>query len=129
MVNASPIAFFLVMNYYRDRLEEQEIIDSFGTIYKGKNVKNSDSRTFWFPISFFWRRAGFIIVTVYLFAHPVLQMSAHYALTIGMVAILVYDSRAFETLGQRLVEVGSEFTLLLSSILIAQFMDLRFGPN
>ena len=87
------------MNRFRDRLEEQEIRVSFGTIYKGKNVRNADTRTFWYPISFFWRRAGFIIVTVYLFAHPVLQMFAHYALTIGMVAILVYDGQAFESFG------------------------------
>jgi len=52
-----------------------------------------------------------------------MQMLVHYGLTMLTVVILVSDRRAFERQAQRIVEVGSEFILHLSSILLAQFMD------
>ena len=48
---------------------------------------------------FFWRRLIFIIVTVYLFDYPLMQMFVHFALNITMMAILLYDQSAFSSKG------------------------------
>ena len=46
---------------------------------------------------FFWRRCLFIIICVYLFKYPLLQMYAHLYLTIVSIAILSQDRTIFES--------------------------------
>lgn len=68
-------------------------------------------------------------VTLYLFNQPALQIAAHQALTVATMMLLSYDTDTFESAAMYRVEVGSEFMLLTSSILLAQFMDTSYNQE
>ena len=76
---------------------------------------------------FFWRRALFIATTVFLFDWPLMQIYSHYFLTMLTVAILATNLRAFDSLGQTIIEVGSEFTMHMTSIMMSQFMNAAYS--
>ena len=73
---------------------------------------------------FFWRRLLFILVTVYMFDYPLMQMFSHHLLSMVTMAILLHDQGSFESKAQRNVEVGSELCLHLASIVMSQFMNV-----
>ena len=56
-------------------------------------------------------------------------MHAHIFLTLLTVAMLSHDDRAFEDQAQRFVEVGSEFVLLLSSIMLCMFVNAELDDE
>ena len=129
LINGAPLAFFIVIKCNHSLLADEERKKSFGAIYNGKNVSKDDHRAQFYPLGFFWRRMLFIIITVYMFDYPLMQMIAHLSLTMVMMAFLVYDSQAFESKAQKYVEVGSELGLHFSSIMMSQFMDNSYSTE
>ena len=53
-------------------------------------------------------------------------MLAHYILTGTTIVLLVWNNRVFESPSQRLIEVGSEFFLLMTSIMMSQFLNPQY---
>ena len=49
-------------------------------------------------------------------------MIAHWSLTLLTMTILAFDLGAFDSTGQILVEVGSEWLLLTTSIIVGQIL-------
>ena len=99
LVNGAPIIFYISVERWKDTLESEEVKKSFGSIYKGKNLRHDDHYAGAYPIQFFWRRALFIAVTVFLFDYPLMQMYAHFLLTMISIVILSIDDSAFESTG------------------------------
>jgi len=129
IVNLTPLLFLWVGYLNRDNLDREEIRSRMGSIYTGKNVQDKEHRAYLYPLAFFWRRILFAVATVYLLEHPALQIIVHYLLTMLMVVLLLWDGRAFESQSQRLVEIGSEFLLHLSSIMLAQFINPAYSSD
>ena len=88
-------------------------------------MTDEDHKAHLYPFPFFIRRAAFIAATVFLFDYPLMQMYVHFVLTMATVAILANNSRAYESKGQRVVEVGTEFLMHLTCIVLSAFMDAR----
>ena len=65
----------------------------------------------------------FVATTIFLFDYPLMQMLAHYFLTMATVVVLANNPRTYETRSQRIVEVGSEFTLHMTSIMMTLFFN------
>ena len=128
-VNGAPIPFYFAVKRNKGNLESDEVKQSFGTIYAGKNVTDQDHKAHLYPFTFFMRRAAFIAATVFLFDYPLMQMYAHFVLTMTTMAILVNKSRAYETRKQRVVEVGTEFLMHLTCIAQSAFMDARINED
>ena len=122
--NCIPVAFYIIINRRRDDLQIERNKLMIGALYKGRNVTVSDHKAQLYPIMFFWRRGLFVAATVYMFDHPVIQMSAHYLLTILTIIIYLKDRFGFDSPAQRFVEIGSEIAMLVISVMLAQFMDL-----
>ena len=116
VITLTPVILSVFTYRKRKSLDDDRVRRSIGSIYEGKNTTRDDHKVHLFPILFFWRRTCFVIVTVFLFDYPALQMSAHYALTMLSATMLLADERAFESKLQRNVEAGSEFLMLFSSI-------------
>ena len=60
--------------------------------------------------------------TVFLFDKPNSQMIVHQGLTMATLVYLVQDQRMFTSRFQKVIEIASEFLLLLMSILMQQCM-------
>ena len=129
MTNGAPLVFCITVSCYKDQLESEVCNKSFGAIYAGKNIADKKHRAGLFPILFFWRRALFIVATVFLFDYPLMQMVAHIFLTMVTFSLLAYDSQAYELPSQRIVEVGSEFTLHMTSIMMSLFMNPAYDEE
>ena len=129
LINGSPLIFYIVLNRNHDNLEDKQRQKSYGALYIGKNVTSDNHKAQFYPMIFFWRRLIFIIVTVYLFDYPLMQMFVHFALNITMMAILLYDERAFSSKGQRYVEIGSELGLHFTSIMLSLFMNASYDSE
>lgn len=129
VITLTPVVLSVVAYRRRKSLGEDKVRRSIGSIYEGKNVERDDHKVYLFPLLFFWRRTCFVIVTVFLFAHPALQMAAHYVLTMLSATMLLADGRAFESKAQRNVEVGSEFLLLFSSISLSQYANMAYSKQ
>ena len=48
-------------------------------------------------MQFFWRRALFVATTVFLFDYPLMQMLAHYFLTMATVVVLANNPRTYDS--------------------------------
>ena len=121
MLNLAPIIFYCTVRANRSKLGDEEIQKVIGAIYMGKNIEKANSNAGLFPMGFFWRRTLFVVVTVYLFDWPSMQMIAHQVLTVLLIISLVADKSAFESTSQKTIEIGSELMLHFSSIMLAQF--------
>ena len=99
LVNGAPIVFYIVVERWKDKLESEEARKSFGSIYAGKSLRDKDHLAGLYPMQFFWRRALFIAATVFLFDYPLMQMYAHFLLTMISIVILSTDKRAFDSIG------------------------------
>jgi len=92
------------------------------------NVSNANKREkeyyrVWLhPIVYMLRRTAFILVTVLLFEFPTMQMIVHQLLTMATLVYLCQDN-LFENRLRKWVEVISELLLLLSSIVLQQFLS------
>ena len=82
-----------------------------------------------YPLAFFYRRTAFIVVTVYLFDYPAMQMILNQLLTLAMAAYLLHDRSLFESRSQKAVEVGSEVFFLMSCLFLQQFTNLEHSSE
>ena len=70
-ITAVPIFFAKLLHNNRDRLEDEANVKKFGTIYAGRNVNSDKKHQVWiYPLSFFFRRAIFMMATVFLAEWP-----------------------------------------------------------
>ena len=130
LLNGAPFVFMFALRSNKKTLAEQETIKSIGAIYAGKNVESKQDHYLWlYPMVFFWRRTFYIVITVYLFDWPGVQVQAHLVLSLISAGILAVDPSAFESTAQKMMEVGSEALLLFSSICLAQFTDFAYGED
>ena len=75
LLNGAPFAFMYAMRLRKNSLSKEETIKSIGSIYAGKNIKSRSDQCLWlYPMIFFWRRTIYIVITVYLFDWPGLQV-------------------------------------------------------
>ena len=128
MVNLAPLVFLIVLVKQRQKLKSEQSRLSFGALYNGKNVK-PDNKAYLYPLIFFWRRCGFIAATIYLFEYPLMQMFVHHFTTMLMVGILAVDLTSFVSKSQYIVEIGSEFFLHTTSILLSQNMNQAYSEG
>ena len=97
ILNGLPFVYYIILNRNHDELTKEENRKSYGALYAGKNVSRDDHRAQFYPMLFFWRRALFISATVYMFSYPLMQMYAHYALTMSTMIIMLSSNHAFES--------------------------------
>ena len=72
-----------------------------------------------YPLAFFYRRTVFIIVTVFLFDRPAMQMILNQVLTMFMIIYLLYESKSlFASRSMQIVETGSEVCFLISCLFL-----------
>jgi len=127
VLNFAPIVFLKALNSRKEALATEEAKKSFGSIYIGKNTNEKTGiKAYMFPMAFFWRRTLFVVVTIFLFDWPSMQHIAHQVLNLITLVFLIADNTAYETVSQRVIEVGSELFLHLTSIMLAQFADLSY---
>ena len=122
MLNLLPLLFARVLYKHRDSLDSKEKKEKFGTLYQGLSLKETPPKKLhiWIhPMIFMFRRTLFIVLSVVLFDHPVLQMAGHCLLTLATAIYLSTDS-LFVSKARQAVEVGNEILLLFTSQLILQ---------
>ena len=118
-MSALPIYFLTVVYRNRESLEMKEKSSKFGALYSGKNVSNRAKHRVWlFPMTFFYRRLIFISVSVFLFDTPSMQMLVHQVLTMATLIYLLSFNQRFVSREQKVIEIGSEMLMLLTSLLI-----------
>ena len=65
---ATPIIMSKILYAKRDSLSNEDTINTYGTLYVGKNIEEPSRNYVWvYPLTFFFRRTIFMIVTVFLF--------------------------------------------------------------
>ena len=74
---------------------------------------------------FFYRRLFFICASVYLFEKPAMQMIVHQLLTLATLVYLVMDKKMYQQVDLAIIEITTEFLLLLTSILFQEFLRAR----
>ena len=85
----------------------------------GRKVDGDEKKMVWlYPLSFFFRRAIFILSTVFLMGKPAMSMIIHQILTVATIVFISYNNQMFTTKSQRFIEVASEMLLLFVSILL-----------
>ena len=94
IVNIAPIICCIVIFRNRAGLKEDDNRKAFGTLYQGRKIEDTKNRIMLYPIAFFYRRTIFIIVTVFLFDRPAIQMILNQVLTIFMIIYLLYESKS-----------------------------------
>lgn len=92
-------------------------------------MTSTDQKAFIYPIAFFWRRLMFAFITVYLFDWPQMQMIAHHVLTVLYIGVLVYNPHTYDSVSQKIIEVGSEATMHFTSIFLSQFNVASFTAH
>ena len=71
LFNLLPIYYARILYKNGDQLEKEENIRKFGSLYDNKNVKKDRKHRVWaHPLTFFYRRTVFAVITVYLFDTP-----------------------------------------------------------
>ena len=78
-----------------------------------------------YPPMFFYRRLFFICASVYLFEKPAMQMIVHQLLTLATLVYLVMDKKMYQQVDLAIIEITTEFLLLLTSILFQEFLRAR----
>ena len=124
-VNVAPVICCIVLWRNKEKLEEEENRKSFGSLFTGRNIKQADHRIMLYPLAFFYRRTVFIVITVFMFDYPALQMIVNQLLTLFMIVYLIYESHSlFANRSQQIVEVGSEIGYLVCSLFLQEFTNL-----
>ena len=69
--NLLPIYYARVLYKNGDQLEKAEKVRNFGSLYDNKKVNKEKKHNVWaHPLTFFYRRTVFALITVYLFDNP-----------------------------------------------------------
>ena len=113
-----PLVFFCILRRHHDSLAEEKNVKSFGTLYIGRSVRQKLHKVHFWPLAFFYRRTIIVLVTVFLFEHPSLQLIVCHITTLMTAIYLVTDRQRFETQAQRAVEIGSEIFFYVSCIIL-----------
>ena len=123
LLNILPLIYARVLCKKAKNLENEEVSRKIGNLYDNKNVKSGKDHKVWvFPISFFFRRVIFAILTIFLFDRPNLQMIAHQFISLLTIVYLSRDQTRFKDKGTQVVEIGTEMLLLCTCTLIQQFI-------
>ena len=125
-VNGLPIYFCCVIKKHRDSLKSEKARLTFGALYKGMSVTQKNHKLHLLPILFFWRRLAFMVATIFLFNHPILQMYLHYLLILLTIFAMGHQCLAFEEQSRKVIEIGSEYFLLTTSAWLALFMNRTY---
>ena len=96
--------------------------EKYLSLYLGLKLNNSNKTIWLYPLLWMLRRSIFMAITTGLFQYPVLQFISNYALTIPYIAYLSHSSSFFEDKKRRFVEVSTEFMVMISTILLQQFL-------
>ena len=96
--------------------------EKYLSLYLGLKLNNSNKTIWLYPLLWMLRRSIFMAITTGLFQYPVLQFISNYALTIPYIAYLSHSSSMFEDKRRRFVEVSTEFMVMISTILLQQFL-------
>eukprot|EP00353_Schmidingerella_taraikaensis_P000698 CAMPEP_0185592168 /NCGR_PEP_ID=MMETSP0434-20130131/67024_1 /TAXON_ID=626734 ORGANISM="Favella taraikaensis, Strain Fe Narragansett Bay" /NCGR_SAMPLE_ID=MMETSP0434 /ASSEMBLY_ACC=CAM_ASM_000379 /LENGTH=200 /DNA_ID=CAMNT_0028217763 /DNA_START=98 /DNA_END=700 /DNA_ORIENTATION=- len=122
VLNGAPLVFYIALRRNKDSLDTETTKNSIGSIYAGKNLASEGRNALvYHPWAFFLRRLIFVVITVFKFDQPQIQMLAHHVLTVLMIAVLVYNPRAYQSRSQKIIEVGSEIFMHFTSICMSQF--------
>ena len=96
-INSMPLVFCFILRRHHKTLADHDNIASFGTLYTGRNVTDVSHKAHFLPLTFFYRRAIFILVTVHFFKHPSLQFISCHVITILTIVYLASNNRTFST--------------------------------
>ena len=121
-MTALPIFYAVLLYRKRKELAKEETKEKFISLYLGLEL-NESNRTVWlYPLLWMLRRSIFMAISTSLFHYPTLQFAANYALSIPYIAYLAHSNSLFEDGRRRFVEVFTEFMVMISTILLQQFL-------
>ena len=112
-----PIFYAKLLHKNANQLNDLHQVSSYGTLYNGLNL---DPKAHWiwsYPLVFFVRRSLFVVVTVYFFDWPSMQMAIHLLMTLGTILYYAYGNR-FDDNQRRWMEIMTEGLLFLFSSLL-----------
>ena len=96
-INSMPLVFCFILHRHQHTLADESDLNSFGTLYAGRNVKPKSHKVQFLPLTFFYRRTIVVLVTVYVFDNPNLQFISFHVITILTIVYHVSDSSRFAT--------------------------------
>ena len=123
-----PFIYVWCLGKRQSELDQPMVANSIGNLYQGLNLKQLEekdeekkSKCVWHYIFVFLvRRQLFIVLTVFVFDHPNMQMIGHIILTMINSTYLVADPAMFEEKNRKRIEVLNDLVLLLLSLFIQQ---------
>jgi hypothetical protein len=90
VLNLLPLLFAKVLHRNRETLDSEDTLAKYGALYEGLNTKETKGsppkkkRAVWLnPLICMFRRSLFILISVFLFEYPVMQMVGHCLLTLA----------------------------------------------
>ena len=134
IINILPIFYARVLKKRRTKLHQLKNRSTIGSLYEGfyryreqvkRRLRLDKSkkfklirRTYIYPMAFLWRRSLFIVLTVWVFDYPVLQMAGHLYLTLFNMCLLIGLKENFLSKQRMLTELFAEGMTLVASIWI-----------
>ena len=118
VINCMPFLYARLIWKKYDVLDEDLTKQRYGNLYSKRNTNKAwKKRLSMSPFSYFYRRAAFMCVTVFLFDYPALQMICFQVITIASIVLLVKDTSIFKHDKARFtIEVVTESLLLTISL-------------
>ena len=124
IANVLPLHYAWVLSKHRKVLDTDLKTRTIGSLYDTRNVRRDyDGRVWTYPITFFYRRLCFAIITIFLFDRPDMQMIVHQFMSMMIVVYISWDNRMFKDRQTRFVEIATE-AFLFTSCLFIQVMIL-----
>ena len=123
-----PFIYVCCLEKRKSELDQPMVSNSIGNLYQGLNLEQLEekdeekkSKSVWhYTFVFLVRRQLFIVLTVFVFEHPNMQMIGHIILTMINSAYLVADPAMFEEKNRKRIEVLNDLVLLLLSLFMQQ---------
>ena len=120
-----PLFYAYILHKRSDKLHKDKNKGTIGTLYEGF-VRNKEGKSekavkkkrhaYIYPMAFLWRRTAFIVITVWLFEYPVLQMAVHIWLSLFNLCLLAGLKENFTTKQRLFVELFVEGMSILACI-------------
>ena len=125
-----PFIYVCCLEKRKSELDQPMVSNSIGNLYQGLNLEQLEekdeekkSKSVWhYTFVFLVRRQLFIVLTVFVFEHPNMQMIGHIIQTMINSAYLVADPAMFEEKNRKRIEVLNDLVLLLLSLFMLQHM-------
>jgi hypothetical protein len=126
-MNLLPLLYTYVLIKKGDSLHTEETTKRYGTLYAGLRLNRMENpekrqRVWIYTMSFMFRRSLFMVLTVFAFDYPIVQIVSHIVLTLVALCYLL-NGPLFERRSQQYVEVLNEVLLLIISILISACLN------